>query len=142
VCAPQSPFFLEKVDAAHTRSGPMIDNQHHDDDSFDVRTDAGAPIAPASVRSGEVAPAGFERIEMFLDVGLDVRVELGRASISIQKAMRLAEGSVIELDKIAGDPLNVVVNGRIVARGEAVVIGERLGVRIIEVVPAERTTRR
>ena len=119
----------------------MIDNQQHDD-TFDVRTDAGTPIAPASVRSGEAAPAGFERIEMFLDVGLDVRVELGRASISIQKAMRLAEGSVIELDKIAGDPLNVVVNGRIVARGEAVVIGERLGVRIIEVVPAERSTRR
>ncbi len=107
---------------------------------FEARTDPAMPLTPASVRSQEAEP--FDRIEMFLDVGLDVRVELGRASISIQRAMRLQEGSVIELDKIAGDPLNVVVNGRIVARGEAVVIGERLGVRILEVLPAERTRAR
>jgi flagellar motor switch protein FliN/FliY len=94
---------------------------------------AGAPRADAR--------APFDRLDMFLDVGLNVRVELGRSIISIQRAMQITEGSVIELDKVAGDPLDILVNGRVVARGEAVVIGDRLGVRILEVIPAERVAR-
>jgi flagellar motor switch protein FliN/FliY len=79
-----------------------------------------------------------EGIDAFLDVVLDVRVELGRTRITVERAMKLQEGSVIELNNMAGDPLDVVVNGRLVARGEAVVVGERLGVRIIEVIPTDR----
>jgi flagellar motor switch protein FliN/FliY len=108
-------------------------------DKDDGRTDPKLALQPDSVRSFDSA-AGT--IDAFLDVSLDVRVELGRTRISIEKAMKLQEGSVLELEKMAGDPLDLVVNGRIVARGEAVVVGDRLGIRIVEVIPTDRARRR
>lgn len=95
--------------------------------------------ASDSARNKEADSGGS--LDAFLDVVLDVRAELGRTRISIERAMRLQEGSVVELDKMAGDPLDLVVNGRIVARGEAVVVGDRLGLRILEVLPTDRGTR-
>ncbi len=77
-----------------------------------------------------------------LDVPLDVSVELGRSRMPIQQVVNLTSGSVIELDKVAGEPLDVLLNGRLVARGEAVVVGERFGVRITSIVsPRERLAR-
>ncbi|MCP4502189.1 MAG: flagellar motor switch protein FliN [Deltaproteobacteria bacterium] len=77
-----------------------------------------------------------------LDVPLDVSVELGRSRMPIQQVVALTSGSVIELDKVAGEPLDVLLNGRLVARGEAVVVGERFGVRITSIVsPRERLAR-
>jgi flagellar motor switch protein FliN/FliY len=77
-----------------------------------------------------------------LDVPLDVQVELGRARLSIEKALTLTSGAVIELDKVAGEPLDILFNGKLVARGEAVVVGERFGVRITDIVsPPERLPR-
>ena len=82
------------------------------------------------------------RLELLLDVPLDVSVELGRARVSIQDLLALGPGSVIELDKIAGEPLDILVNDRLVARGEAVVVNDKFGVRITDIVSqAERVAR-
>ena len=82
------------------------------------------------------------RIELLLDVPLDLSVELGRSRMTIQDLLALGPGSVIELDKVAGEPLDILVNGRLVARGEAVVVNDKFGVRITDIVsPSERIAR-
>jgi flagellar motor switch protein FliN/FliY len=69
-------------------------------------------------------------------------VELGRARMSIQDLLNLSPGSVIELDKIAGEALDILINGRLVARGEAVVVNDKFGIRISDIVsPSERIAR-
>ena len=82
------------------------------------------------------------KLDLLLDVPLDLSVELGRARMSIQDLLNMSPGSVIELDKIAGEPLDFLVNGRLVARGEAVVVNDKFGVRITDIVsPSERIAR-
>jgi flagellar motor switch protein FliN/FliY len=82
------------------------------------------------------------RLDLLLDVPLDISVELGRARMSIQDLLTLGPGSVIELDKIAGEALDILVNDRLVARGEAVVVNDKFGVRITDIVSqAERIAR-
>ena len=82
------------------------------------------------------------RLDMLLDVPLDVSVELGRCRMTIQDLLALGPGAVIELDKIAGEPLDVLINDRLVARGEAVVVNDKFGVRITDIVsPQERIAR-
>lgn len=82
------------------------------------------------------------RLELLLDVPLDLSVELGRARMTIQDLLGLGPGSVIELDKVAGEPLDILVNDRLVARGEAVVVNDKFGVRITDIVSqSERIAR-
>src|ERR1700674_736747 len=82
------------------------------------------------------------RLDMLLDVPLDVSVELGRCRMTIQDLLALTPGSVIELDKVAGEPLDILINDRLVARGEAVVVNDKFGVRITDIVsPQERIAR-
>jgi flagellar motor switch protein FliN/FliY len=69
-----------------------------------------------------------------MDVPVAVTVELGRRQVRIAEVLRLGPGSVLELDKASGEPLDLYVNNRLIARGEAVVIGERYGIRLTEVV--------
>lgn len=78
-------------------------------------------------------------IDLILDVSLEVTVELGRARKPISEILQLGPGAVIELDKLAGEPVDVLVNGKLVAHGEVVVIDENFGVRITEILsPADR----
>lgn len=93
---------------------------------------------------GEVAP-GFpgmtqdRNIEMLLDVELDVNIELGRTSLSIKRILELAPGSIVELDRMAGEPVDLMVNNKVVAKGEVVVVDESFGIRILSLVsPEER----
>jgi flagellar motor switch protein FliN len=82
------------------------------------------------------------RLDMLLDVPLDVSVELGRCRMTIQDLLALGPGAVIELDKVAGEPLDILINDRLVARGEAVVVNDMFGVRITDIVsPQERVAR-
>ncbi len=82
----------------------------------------------------ESAPLGFLR-----DVRLNVSVELGRRRFRIADILSLSQGSILELDKLAGEPLDIWVNDHLFARGEAVVVSEKFGVRITEIVaPAQR----
>ncbi len=86
--------------------------------------------------AGDFNPAIFqkENIDLIMDVPLEVTVELGRTTKSIQEILDFAPGTIIELDKIAGEPIDVLVNGKYVAKGEVVVIEESFGVRITEII--------
>ena len=77
-------------------------------------------------------------LSLLLDVPLQVVVELGRTRMTIDNLLKLKQGSVVELDHMAGEPLEIYVNNKLIARGEAVVVKEQLGVRIIDVVSPER----
>jgi flagellar motor switch protein FliN/FliY len=90
---------------------------------------AGASSASAS----SYGPAG---IDIILDVALPVSVELGRARMQIQDILKLAPGAIIELDKSAGDPVEILINDRPIAKGEVVVIDENFGVRLTSIVTA------
>ncbi len=102
--------------------------------------------------STEVAPAGFDNLEdnssssgddinmdVILDIPVKLSMEIGRTSVNIRNLLQLNQGSVIELDRMAGEPLDVLVNGTLIAHGEVVVINEKFGIRLTDVVsPAER----
>jgi flagellar motor switch protein FliN len=78
-------------------------------------------------------------LDFILDIPLEVAVELGRAKMLISELLQLGQGSVIELTKLAGEPLEILVNQKLVARGEVVVINEKFGVRLTDIIsPAER----
>ncbi|MBQ7617934.1 MAG: flagellar motor switch protein FliN [Desulfovibrio sp.] len=78
-------------------------------------------------------------LDFILDIPLNVSAELGRTRLMINELLQLGQGSVIELNKLAGEPLELYVNGKLVARGEAVVINEKFGVRLTDIIsPVER----
>jgi len=101
-----------------------------------------APRDPFPPLPDAPAPLAGDAIDVLLDVPLQVSVELGRAERQVRDVLGLVPGSVVELDRLAGDPLDVMVNGRRIARGEAVVVDERFAVRITEILtPEERIDR-
>ena len=75
-----------------------------------------------------------ENIDLIMDVPLEVTVELGRTSKSIKEILDFSPGTIIELDKLAGEPIDVLVNGKFVAKGEVVVIEESFGIRVTEII--------
>lgn len=81
----------------------------------------------------------MDDLSLVLDVPVEVSVELGKRIIPIAEILSLGPGSVVELDKAAGESLDVLVNGKLVARGEAVVVGEKYGIRIVEVIKGAAT---
>ena len=88
-------------------------------------------------------PAGFDaqggNINLLMDVSMDPTVELGRTKRTIKYILSMGEGTVLELDKLAGEPVDILVNGKLIARGEVVVIDENFGVRVTEIIsPADR----
>ncbi len=85
----------------------------------------------------------YQHVDVNLDVVLDIPVtiamEIGRTKISIRNLLQLNQGSVVELDRLAGEPMDVLVNGTLVAHGEVVVVNEKFGIRLTDVIsPAER----
>ena len=91
--------------------------------------------APQGATAADV-PRNFE---LLLDIPLEVTVELGRARVPLGTLLQLGSGSVVELGKAAGEPLDVLVNGKPIARGEAVMVNDKFGVRLIDVIsPSER----
>jgi len=102
-----------------------------------------APSGEASLEEfGEPRPeskAPARNIDFILDIPLEVTVELGRTSMLINDLLQLGQGSVIELNKLAGEPLEILVNKKLIARGEVVVVNEKFGVRLTDIVsPIER----
>lgn len=85
---------------------------------------------------------GEINMDMLLDVNVALSIELGRAELSIRELLQLNQGSVVDLDRMAGEPLDVLVNGTLVARGEIVVVKEKFGVKLTEVVSPEERVRR
>ena len=93
------------------------------------------------VESTEGAMASLEssnsenaQLDLILDIPVTVSVEIGRAKINIKNLLQLNQGAIVELDQLAGDPLDVMVNGTLVAHGEVVVVNEKFGVRLTDIV--------
>lgn len=101
----------------------------------------------------EAEAAGFENLEddqshgaddevnldVILDVPVDISMEIGRTKINIRNLLKLNQGSVIELDRLAGEPMDVLVNGTLIAHGEVVVVNDKFGIRLTDVIsPVER----
>jgi len=82
---------------------------------------------------------GSAELDMILDIPVQITVELGRTKLSIRNLLQLAHGSVVELDGLAGEPMDVLVNGTLIAQGEVVVVNEKFGIRLTDIItPAER----
>jgi flagellar motor switch protein FliN/FliY len=78
-------------------------------------------------------------LDVLLDVPITISMEIGRTRISIRNLLQLNQGSVVELDRLAGEPMDVLVNGTLIAHGEVVVVNEKFGIRLTDVIsPAER----
>ncbi|MFW2374148.1 MAG: flagellar motor switch protein FliN [Gammaproteobacteria bacterium] len=78
-------------------------------------------------------------LDVVLDIPVNISMEIGRTKISIRNLLQLNQGSVVELDRLAGEPMDVLVNGTLIARGEVVVVNEKFGIRLTDIIsPAER----
>ena len=113
---------------------------------------AAAPAAAAPAPSKQPAAAPFQDfsagsvrsgthndIEFILDIPVQLTVELGRTKIAIKNLLQLAQGSVVELDGLAGEPMDVLVNGCLIAQGEVVVVNDKFGIRLTDIIsPSER----
>jgi len=94
---------------------------------------------------GAIADEGAgvpQNLDMILDIPVQLTVELGRTKIAIRNLLQLAQGSVVELDGLAGEPMDVLVNGCLIAQGEVVVVNDKFGIRLTDIItPAERIRR-
>ena len=105
-----------------------------------------AAATPAPFASFTAAPAAGAAnghdLNMILDIPVQLTVELGRTRIPIKNILQLAQGSVVELEALAGEPMDVLVNGYLIAQGEVVVVNEKFGIRLTDIVtPSERMRR-
>ena len=122
-----------KPDAPADEGGPLagIERIERADHLFPQMGAATGPGGP-----------GRQDIDMILDIPVQLTVELGRTRIPIKHILQLAQGSVIELDALAGEPMDVLVNGCLIAQGEVVVVNDKFGIRLTDIVtPSERVRR-
>lgn len=102
-----------------------------------VEDQAEAPVKVAAAE--KLSPIKDRNLNLILDIPLKVTVELGRTKMAVSELLNLTQGSVLELSKLAGEPMEVLVNGKLIARGEAVVVNEKFGVRLTDIIsPSER----
>ncbi|MCE9559958.1 MAG: flagellar motor switch protein FliN [Armatimonadetes bacterium] len=128
--------WLVDAETAHSLVGiPYVDE--------DAEADYEAIGSASSLRGGaKSGPEDTNSLELLMDIPLEISVELGRIKMMVKDVVDLGTGSIIEIDKAAGEPVDVLVNGRLVARGEVVVIEDNFGVRITEILtPQERLQR-
>jgi flagellar motor switch protein FliN/FliY len=104
------------------------------------------PLA-AKAQFDQLSPSGISagapnNIDMILDIPVNLTVELGRTKLAIRSLLQLAQGSVVELDGLAGEPMDVLVNGCLIAQGEVVVVNDKFGIRLTDIIsPSERIRR-
>lgn len=134
--------------AALMSDGDASDDSLADTDDWPQPSVPGEEAEPAAARIARVSFAPFAEagdatvprgLDFLLDVELHVTVELGRTSMTIKEVLAVGPGTIIELDTLAGDNVDILVNGTLIAKGEVVVVDEKFGVRVTEVVsPAKR----
>jgi len=101
-----------------------------------------APASFANFSQGAPVAATAHDLNMILDIPVQLTVELGRTRIPIKHILQLAQGSVVELETMAGEPMDVLVNGYLIAQGEVVVVNDKFGIRLTDIVtPSERMRR-
>lgn len=119
------------------------------DDSLDNLAEKLAEEASADQKADEQSNSGGgdsgsskpndRNLQLILDIPLRVTVELGRTKMPVSELLNLTQGSVVELSKLAGEPMEVLVNDKLIAKGEAVVVNEKFGVRLTDIIsPSER----
>lgn len=109
-----------------------LEEQDHSESAETAQFEQLHPDASASL-SGDV------KIDAILDVPITISMEIGRTRINIRNLLQLNQGSVVELDRLAGEPMDVLVNGTLIAQGEVVVVNEKFGIRLTDIVsPADR----
>ncbi|HYD95695.1 MAG TPA: flagellar motor switch protein FliN [Noviherbaspirillum sp.] len=123
-----------------------------DDDWGAALAEQSQAEAAAAAKQADAAPAMFQDfaaggiktgthndIDFILDIPVQLTVELGRTKIAIKNLLQLAQGSVVELDGLAGEPMDVLVNGCLIAQGEVVVVNDKFGIRLTDIItPSER----
>ena len=114
--------------------------------SGELTSPSSTAAAPAPFASFSAAPsagaANGHDLNMILDIPVQLTVELGRTRIPIKNILQLAQGSVVELEALAGEPMDVLVNGYLIAQGEVVVVNDKFGIRLTDIVtPSERMRR-
>src|SRR5258706_6666198 len=117
-------------------SEEALEDEAQDDPYEQAQKETAAAPAP------KPRPASLDRdkldLALLFDVSLQVSVELGRTRMTVESLLRLSQGSVVELNRVAGEPLDIYVNNKLMARGEAVVVKEKFGVRITDVMSPEK----
>jgi flagellar motor switch protein FliN/FliY len=123
---------MKTGDPAKRRKSTMADETENQTAEPTAAPDAAdrAATAPSKVTA--------ENLRVLENVEVQMTVEVGNTEIKIRDLLRLNEGAVIELDRLAGDPLDILVNGTMIAKGEIVMVGERFGVRFTEIVDPEK----
>ena len=107
-----------------------------------IQTETVAPANFTNFASTEGISGAGNDLNMILDIPVQLTVELGRTRIPIKHILQLAQGSVVELDALAGEPMDVLVNGFLIAQGEVVVVNDKFGIRLTDIVtPSERMRR-
>lgn len=97
------------------------------------------PVHAQSLDADPAPSAGDAKLDVILDIPVTIAMEIGRTDISIRNLLQLNQGSVVELDRLAGEPMDVLVNGTLVAHGEVVVVNEKFGIRLTDVIsPSDR----
>ena len=105
----------------------------------DAATAAGNVTGSAPAQTAGPKKHNPRTLDFLMDVSLQVSVEVGRARMTINDLLQMGAGSVVELEKLAGEPLDIFINGKPVARGEAVIVNEKFGVRLTDIIsPEER----
>jgi flagellar motor switch protein FliN/FliY len=127
---------MDDVTAAVIGGMNLDDEDEEEEFGFDALDTQNKSTKSGSKDKRADATSGME---VLLDVPLEISVELGRVKMMVREVLDLGTGSIIEVDKAAGEPVDVMVNGRLVAKGEVVVIEDNFGVRVTEILnPAER----
>ena len=92
----------------------------------------------ADIEDKDQNSASADNLRVLENIDVRLTVEVGSAELKIKELLRLNEGSVIELDRLAGDPLDILINGTMIAKGEVVMVGERFGIRFVEIVDPQK----
>ena len=122
----------------------MSDNQDEVDDVWgealgEQAESEAADAAAFNEVTDDSIPGNDINLDVVLDIPVNISMEIGRTKISIRNLLQLNQGSVVELDRLAGEPMDVLVNGTLIARGEVVVVNEKFGIRLTDIIsPAER----
>jgi flagellar motor switch protein FliN/FliY len=132
--------------AAADWAAAVADNQAADNGVASTAVEQVAPAQFANFAAGGSGAHGAQGagndLSMILDIPVQLTVELGRTRIPIKNILQLAQGSVVELETLAGEPMDVLINGFLIAQGEVVVVNEKFGIRLTDIVtPSERVRR-
>ncbi|MFT4583483.1 MAG: flagellar motor switch protein FliN/FliY [Gammaproteobacteria bacterium] len=133
----------ETTDGADDWGAAMEEQATADPDS--IQTDAVQDVVQAPINNLQADPTPSRNetvnLDAVLDIPVSVSVEIGKTTLSIRSLLQLNQGSVVELDRLAGESLDVLVNGTLVAHGEVVVVNEKFGIRLTDVVSAQERVR-